>query len=197
MERIGGVFRPDRLRSSEMPDVLVCLLAGTPALQTEMQRIGEIWRLGMPRVEFVVITELWEGDRLKSELAAILSERYLSTERLLLVAHGVDARRTLALIFSSRQRFCRGIMTYGACPLPSIPSSCSGRGIQLRLIEGNDGTPGDASLLAADVRTLQIRHFDVRAATLPGSVERWEPDAVRLGGAYLRDMVATSLASIF
>ncbi len=197
MERIDNTHRREPSRGNAAPRVLVCLLASTVHLQTEMRRIGEAWQLHMPRAEFVVITEPSEVERPESEVAAALTERCLSTERLLLVAHGAGARRMLALIFSNRRRICRGILAYGACPLPPLPGSCSGRGIQLRLIEGDDAGLDETGPLAASVRALQLRDFDVRAGTLPGSVERLTADAVRLGGAYLGDMVATSLASYF
>jgi hypothetical protein len=181
--------------ASAPPNVLIGLLANATWTPSQMLRLAEAWRARLPQAAFATVESAATPDHLRSCLADRLATAGLPPARLLLVGIGASARQALALAFAHPRRICRGILAFGACPLPDIPANCDGTGMQIRLIEGHEGRHVEDDLLGNIVRELQGRRFDVRAAMIVPSAVLVTPDAVRLGGAYIADMVATSLAS--
>jgi predicted esterase len=176
------------------PDVLIGLLSSPNRPPSQMPRLVGAWSGRLPQAAFATLGETANPEHLRSCVADLLSRAGLPPERLLLVGIGASARQALALAFTERGSLCRGILAYGACPVPDVPDDCDGTGMQLRLIEGHEDRHIAGDILGKIVHALQARRFDVRAAILAGSAARVTHDALRLGGTYIADMVATTLA---
>jgi pimeloyl-ACP methyl ester carboxylesterase len=181
------------------------------ASATPLKPIATRWATAVPTTAFIALdaigqlqpgslhltnttldgeTELALIDRATRNLKPALEDQLrafrLHADRLVFVGFGYGG--TLALHMSVHQGWrCAGVLAFSAKlirPLPRVVSVAH----KVRLI----GCAGDAahSSLREDVALLTAREIDTRGVLLSGSA--LSPEAIRHGGAYLVELVATA-----
>lgn len=125
---------------------------------------------------------------LKPLLEQQLRSYGLDADRLVLAGFGQGG--TLALHLVLRQGWsCAGVLAFAARLAPNLPRNL-GVDCKVRLIECVENRPIDPSNLRAVVTLLTARGIDTRGASLTCSI--LSDEAVRHGGAYLAELVATA-----
>lgn len=205
-------FRLDPI-DKEPPEALVVLLHDVENPAAKLIPIAERWAQTVPTTAFSTLEgidppssglppqllfDLDAGagstalDRPTRYLAPLLEQQLrscrLGASRLVLVGFGVGG--TLALNLVLRHGWnCAGVLAFAAeltRPVPRLHSlDC-----KVRLIECmGDGRTGPSSLRDV-VALLTARGMDTRGVSLAGSV--FSDEAIRHGGAYLVELVATA-----
>jgi predicted esterase len=191
------------------PQALVALLHDRGASATSLKPVAMRWAMAVPTTAFIALDgiEQLEPDSLRfpnpvlnTELALIesatrslepvladqLRSFRLNADRLVFAGFGYGG--TLALHSSLHQGWrCGGVLAFAAKlirPLPRIVSVAH----KVRLI-GCAGSEGHNSL-RDDVTLLTARGIDTRGVVLGGSA--LSEEAIRHGGAYLVELVATA-----
>jgi predicted esterase len=203
-------FRLDPV-AEERPEALVVVLHDAENPAAKLTPIAARWAQTVPTTAFITLEgidppssglpqhllfDVDAGtaalDRATRYLAPLLEQQLRSCElgssRLVLVGFGVGG--TLALNLVLRQGWnCAGVLAVGAeltRPVPRLHSlDC-----KVRLIEcTGDGRTGPSSLRDV-VALLTARGMDTRGVSLAGS--GFSDEAIRHGGAYLVELVATA-----
>lgn len=196
------------------PEALVVLLHDLGASAVTLASIVARWSASVPTAAFIALdgirqlevssnhpstavgeetglepTLLDDAARnLETLLDYQLRSRQLDASRLVLVGFGYGG--TLALHLSLHRSWgCAGILTFAARlvrPLPRILRiDC-----KARLIDCTANAQTDHSRLRDDVALLNARGIDARGVLLAGSL--LSNEAIRHGGAYLVELVATA-----
>jgi len=191
------------------PEALVVLLHDVGATAAALAPIAKRWAPAVPTTAFVALDgfeqvdatsydplDIAAGstalDRATRDLEPLLEQQLrfhcLDASRLVLVGFGHGG--TLALHRVLHQGWsCAGVLAFTARltrPLPRLPRI----GCKVRLIESMAPGPADHSNLRDVVALLTARGIDTRGVLLSGSA--LSDQAIRHGGAYLVELVATA-----
>jgi hypothetical protein len=191
------------------PESLVVLLHDVGATAAALAPIAKRWAPAVPTTAFVALEGLEQVtatsydpldiaasstalDHATRHLEPLLEQQLrfhcLDASRLVLVGFGHGG--TLALHRVLHQGWsCAGVLAFTARlarPLPRLPRI----GCKVRLIESVAPGPADHSNLRDVVALLTARGIDTRGVLLSGSA--LSDQAIRHGGAYLVELVATA-----
>ena len=200
--------------AEQSPEALVVLLHDLGASAETLTTVAARWSASVPSTAFIALDGIERleirsnqpstavGEETGSEPTLLdhaahnletlldhqLRSRGLDASRLVLVGFGYGG--TLALHLSLHRSWrCAGILSFGAQlvrPLPRILRI----GCKFRLIDCTRNAQTDHSRLREDVALLGARGIDVRGVLLSGSF--FSNEAIRHGGAYLVELVATA-----
>jgi hypothetical protein len=176
-----------------VPDALVVLLAGTDADNGMATALMEAWAPRLPQAVFVILSSQHAGatadgrmqicQRINMELATY----NLAENRLVLV--GIDAGSTLVLGLVHESLQPCGLLAI-ADGFPSTFWGAKLDGLKIRLIQYGGEGDGVPPIMDA-VHHMEKSGADVRAALVESSGAT--PAVLRLGGAYLAELVAVAL----
>ena len=191
------------------PESLVVLLRGMGASAAALAPIAARWAPAVPATAFValhaldrihgpcgIVRELTrEADPpsgmvrlLEPMLEAQLDHYRLDASHLVLV--GFDHGGTLALQIALHEGWgCAGVLAFAAKPIPPLPRFLR-IGCKVRLIDTVPPEPVTRNRLRDTVALLTARGIDTRGVLLSGSP--FSDEAIRHGGAYLVELVATA-----
>jgi pimeloyl-ACP methyl ester carboxylesterase len=202
-------------RDRTAPEALVVLLNDLGASAAGLASIAARWSAAVPAAAFIALDgierlETGPGDRprdatgrnaetrptlldraahsLEGVLEQQLRSRSLDAARLVLVGFGYGGTLGLHLMLRRSWR-CAGILAMRAelfRPLPRILRI----GGKVRLIDCAADVETDHGRLRDDVAALSARSIDARGVLLSGSLV--SDEAIRHGGAYLVELVATA-----
>jgi hypothetical protein len=187
-------------RSGITPEALVILLSSAELASEACERLAEAWRSRLPAVTFVapgadVIGAKDPGvsPRLLALIASELVRADLTPERLVLVCLGEAGSLGLRLATSGDQP-CSGLLAIAEEFSPE-PKSTDLNGLKLRLLCYGGASLGRPRPSVRElVRELEARGADIRASALDDAADLLAPSVIRLGGAYLADLVASALS---
>jgi hypothetical protein len=202
----GLQLNPDTTRS---PEALVVLLADAGTTAETLVPIAQRWGAAVPMTAFVALEALdpvaasscgpSDGDsdpalldRATQHLEPLLEQElrfhHLDASRLVLV--GFRYGGTLALHLVLHQGWsCAGVLAFTARPVRPLPPILR-IGRKIRLIESVPTGPIARNHLCDLVAQLTTRGIDARGILLGGSA--LSDEAIRHGGAYLVELVATA-----
>jgi len=208
-------FRLDPIAKGP-PEALVVLLHDLGATAAALTPLAARWAMTVPTTAFIALegieqadppsrgllphrtldldvgTEPTVLDRAAGHLKPLLEQHLrsygLEADRLVLAGFGHGG--TLALHVLLRQGWsCAGVLAFAARLTPPLPRTLR-IDPKVRLIECVENRRIDHSNLRAVVALLTARGIDTRGALLTGSI--LSDEAVRHGGAYLAELVATA-----
>jgi hypothetical protein len=184
-----GVLHPV---AETVPDALVVLLAGADADNAMASLLMQAWAPRLPQAVFVILSSQHVGPadgqiqtcrRISMELA----KHNLAENRLVLV--GIDAGSTLVLELVHESLQPCGLLAI-ADGFPSTSWGAKLDGLKIRLIQYG-GERDVVPPLMDVVHHMEKSGADVRAARVESSATT--PAVLRLGGAYLAELVAVAL----
>ena len=195
--------------ATRSPESLVVLLRGTGASGATLAPIAARWAPSVPATAFVALHALnqihalgsisrdltAEADgpsRMARALEPMLEEQLdhyrLDASHLVLV--GFDHGGTVALQIALHEDFgCAGVLAFAAKPIPPFPRSLR-IGCKVRLVDTVPPGPMTRNRLRDTIDLLTARGIDTRGVLLSGSP--FSDEAIRHGGAYLVELVATA-----
>jgi len=197
---------PDGLRLGPLslgsPEALVVLLHDVGTTAAALAPIAERWAPAVPTTAFVALEGCEQADGASSELTVLdratrhleppleqqLRFHRLDASRLVLAGFGHGG--TLALHWVLHQgRRCAGVLAFRARLARPLPPPLR-IGCKVRLIESVAPGPVGHNGLRDIVTLLAARGIDTRGVLLGGSP--LSDEAIRHGGAYLVELVATA-----
>jgi hypothetical protein len=189
------------------PEALVVLLHDHGASPSVLTPVAARWATSVPTTAFIAFDGTQQLhpyplehdasaaallDRATRLLAPLLEQqlrsRRIEADRLVLVGFGLGGTLALHMVLHGAQS-CAGVLAYAAQlvrPLPRILRIDR----KFRLIACGGGGDGGHGRLREVVASLTARGIDARGVVLAGSV--LSDEAIRHGGAYLVELVATA-----
>jgi hypothetical protein len=200
-----AVARGDVSASAPARAVLVVLLHPPEAAQVA-DSLAVAWAQVVPGAEISLLPVVAGEDRanVALELAARLRSAGLDTSRLVLGGVFGAEEMVLQLVTGSAGQACAGVLACGDVlpPLGLLRAAPVQFRPRLRLVWKSDEPMFCAAELGDLLRWLRIAGLDVegtvvngrnRSPDLEGSTHSPEPALVRMGGAYLAELVALAL----
>ena len=174
------------------PEALVVVLQDPGVPAEALRPLADRWAPSVPSSAFVVFDGLPQSTLPERPLAPLIHDqlraRRLDVDRLVLV--GFAEGGTLALRLLLQQGWnCAGVLAFAARSVRPL-SRMHRVDHKIRLIDCDKEGDADYSGLRDFVATLTALGLDARGILLPGSP--MSDEAIRHGGAYLAELVATA-----
>lgn len=189
------------------PEALVVLLHDYGASPSVLTPVAARWATSVPTAAFIALDGTQQLnpyplehdasaaallDRATRLLAPLLEQqlrsRRLQADRLVLVGFGLGGTLALHMVLHGAQS-CSGVLAFAAQPVRPLPRSLR-VDRKIRLIACAEHGDGGHGRLRDFVASLTARGIDARGVVLAGSV--LSDAAIRHGGAYLVELVATA-----